>query len=129
MCEACNLPDTSEGTAEAGAPNGQHTRYRVSGMDCASCATKIDNALRRVLRIMWTSRLWFAWSAGFGPNRRSAAQPAFHLECGDLSPLSQAGCGNGKSGDKSPHSKFGDCSTGRCRRESEGSEVPCHERS
>ncbi|RDI58879.1 heavy metal translocating P-type ATPase [Microvirga subterranea] len=48
MCEACNLPGTSEETAEAGALNGQHTRFRVSGMDCASCATKIDNALRRV---------------------------------------------------------------------------------
>ena len=25
-----------------------HTRYRVGGMDCASCAAKIDTALRRL---------------------------------------------------------------------------------
>ncbi|MGH6755561.1 MAG: cation transporter, partial [Bradyrhizobium sp.] len=26
----------------------KETRYRVEGMDCASCATKIDTAVRRV---------------------------------------------------------------------------------
>ena len=46
MSEAFHLPGGHEGEAEA-APAGQRTRYRVSGMDCASCAAKIDNALRR----------------------------------------------------------------------------------
>lgn len=48
MCQACNLPGTFEENAGSLVPKGQRTRYRVSGMDCASCATKIDNALRRV---------------------------------------------------------------------------------
>jgi Cd2+/Zn2+-exporting ATPase len=48
MCEACNLPGDHEGRSEGVPANGQRTRYRVSGIDCASCATKIDNALRRV---------------------------------------------------------------------------------
>ena len=26
----------------------QHSRYRVEGMDCASCAAKIDTAVRRL---------------------------------------------------------------------------------
>jgi Zn2+/Cd2+-exporting ATPase len=48
MCAACNLPGASEAKLETELPKGLRTRYRVSGMDCASCATKIDNALRRV---------------------------------------------------------------------------------
>lgn len=48
MCSACDLPSGSEDKPKAEPPKGQRTRYRVSGMDCASCATKIDNALRRV---------------------------------------------------------------------------------
>lgn len=47
MCEACNMPSAAEEKTEAGPPKEQRTRYRVSGMDCASCAAKIDNALRR----------------------------------------------------------------------------------
>ncbi|MEE1612445.1 heavy metal translocating P-type ATPase [Microvirga sp. CF3016] len=42
------MPGAPEEKLEAIPANGQRTRYRVSGMDCASCATKIDNALRRV---------------------------------------------------------------------------------
>jgi len=48
MYSACDLPGASEGNSVAELSNGQRTRYRVSGMDCASCAAKIDNALRRV---------------------------------------------------------------------------------
>jgi len=47
MCEACNVPGASEDKSETMPEVGQRTRYRVSGMDCASCAAKIDNALRR----------------------------------------------------------------------------------
>jgi Zn2+/Cd2+-exporting ATPase len=47
MCEACDVPGVSEGKSEAVPAKGQRTRYRVSGMDCASCAAKIDTALRR----------------------------------------------------------------------------------
>ncbi len=47
MCEACILPDTPEEKPEAVSSTGLRTRYRVSGMDCASCAAKIDTALRR----------------------------------------------------------------------------------
>ena len=36
---------TTEGGVE---PHHQRTRYRVTGMDCGSCATKITTALRRV---------------------------------------------------------------------------------
>jgi len=46
MSEASNLPVGQEGETEV-ALAGQRTRYRVSGMDCASCAAKIDTALRR----------------------------------------------------------------------------------
>ncbi|WP_114943542.1 heavy metal translocating P-type ATPase [Microvirga calopogonii] len=46
MPEASNLPGGHGGEAGS-APTGQRTRYRVSGMDCASCAAKIDTALRR----------------------------------------------------------------------------------
>ncbi|MCG7392909.1 cadmium-translocating P-type ATPase [Microvirga sp. ACRRW] len=48
MCEACNLPGAPEGEPESVPAKTQRTRYRVSGMDCASCAAKIDNALKRV---------------------------------------------------------------------------------
>jgi Zn2+/Cd2+-exporting ATPase len=48
MCGACDLSVTSEDEPVAVSPKEQRTRYRVSGMDCASCATKIDNALKRV---------------------------------------------------------------------------------
>jgi len=48
MCEACNLPDTTGTEPEALLSKEQRTRYRVSGMDCASCAAKIDTALRRI---------------------------------------------------------------------------------
>ncbi|MEE1657890.1 heavy metal translocating P-type ATPase [Microvirga sp. CF3062] len=41
------MPSAAEEKTEAGPPKEQRTRYRVSGMDCASCAAKIDNALRR----------------------------------------------------------------------------------
>ncbi|NBJ09479.1 heavy metal translocating P-type ATPase [Microvirga arsenatis] len=47
MCEACNLPGSREEKPKAVPTQGQRTRYRVSGMDCASCAAKIDTALRR----------------------------------------------------------------------------------
>jgi len=47
MCEACNLPGGHEDKPETVPPKGHRTRYRVSGMDCASCAAKIDTALRR----------------------------------------------------------------------------------
>ncbi|EIM29126.1 heavy metal translocating P-type ATPase [Microvirga lotononidis] len=43
MSEPRNLP----GAHEDKSAKGQRTRYRVSGMDCASCAAKIDTALRR----------------------------------------------------------------------------------
>ncbi|MBA1155277.1 heavy metal translocating P-type ATPase [Microvirga mediterraneensis] len=43
MNEARNLP----GGHEDKSAREQRTRYRVSGMDCASCAAKIDTALRR----------------------------------------------------------------------------------
>ncbi len=48
MFEARNPPSSSEVKPEAELPKERRTRYRVSGMDCASCAAKIDNALRRV---------------------------------------------------------------------------------
>ena len=31
-----------EGSTEIEVPKGQRTRYRVSGMDCASCAAKME---------------------------------------------------------------------------------------
>lgn len=50
MCEACDGPGAPLAlTAVNDAPEAEHrTRYRVSGMDCASCATKIENAVRRL---------------------------------------------------------------------------------
>ncbi|MFA6031334.1 MAG: cation transporter [Myxococcota bacterium] len=30
------------------AASAAQTRYRVEGMDCAACATKIDTAVRRI---------------------------------------------------------------------------------
>ena len=47
MDQASSAPGGHEGSTEIEVPKGQRTRYRVSGMDCASCAAKIDNALRR----------------------------------------------------------------------------------
>lgn len=48
MCDACDLPDTSRKGPAPLLSKEQRTRYRVSGMDCASCAAKIDTALRRI---------------------------------------------------------------------------------
>ena len=48
MGQASNVPGGHEGSTEIEVPKGQRTRYRVSGMDCASCAAKIENALRRM---------------------------------------------------------------------------------
>lgn len=48
MSDACNLPDPHGDKLEGVPAQGQRTRYRVAGMDCASCAAKIDTALRRV---------------------------------------------------------------------------------
>ncbi|MUO87136.1 heavy metal translocating P-type ATPase [Agrobacterium vitis] len=39
--------EASAQVATAATTDG-HTRYRVGGMDCASCATKVDNAVRRM---------------------------------------------------------------------------------
>src|SRR3954466_15388020 len=50
MSEACEGPGAQVTLAAAGeAPKSpRRTRYRVSGMDCASCAAKIDTGLRRL---------------------------------------------------------------------------------
>jgi len=48
MCEACSLPGIPEEKSETMPSKEQRTRYRVSGMDCASCASKIATALQRI---------------------------------------------------------------------------------
>lgn len=47
MREDRDLPEAHEAEPEGMPLKGRRTRYRVSGMDCASCAAKIDTALRR----------------------------------------------------------------------------------
>ena len=42
MDQASSPPGGHEGSTEIAVPKGQRTRYRVSGMDCASCAAKIE---------------------------------------------------------------------------------------
>ena len=51
MCEACDGPGMALAHAAAvKAGSSRKTRYRIAGMDCASCARKIDTAVRRILR-------------------------------------------------------------------------------
>ena len=50
MCEACDGPGMHAALAAATAAGKppRKTRLKIDGMDCASCATKIDNAVRRL---------------------------------------------------------------------------------
>jgi Cd2+/Zn2+-exporting ATPase len=53
MCEACDGPgmQAALAAASAAARPTRKTRFRIDGMDCASCASKIDTAVRRLAGI------------------------------------------------------------------------------